>query len=171
LAVWIYCTLYMHSSGLEAIQRYLYSSHLFVVTCALGFSVFTSRILATESHCNFKPHMKPSSFHSPISFLPLFCNCQSWRLDSIPLLPSSYPGRLASPNSTLHSVVPNWIFIYTQFVRTTRKTSPSIVPYCFRHTNDRGADHIQNKPLYCWGVFTESLPSNGYTRHNRLLYL
>jgi hypothetical protein len=41
-----------------------------------------------------------SSFHRLIPFLPLFCNCQ---LNSIPLLPSPYPGRLASRNSTLHS--------------------------------------------------------------------
>jgi hypothetical protein len=35
----------------------------FIVTHALGFSVFTSRILATDlsqSHCNFKSHMKSS---------------------------------------------------------------------------------------------------------------
>jgi hypothetical protein len=39
-------------------------------TLSLGFSVFTSRILATDlsqSHCNFKSHMK-SSLHSLIPF-------------------------------------------------------------------------------------------------------
>jgi hypothetical protein len=63
-----------------------------------------------------------SSFHSLIPFLPLLCNCQFWRLDSIqclcskahilagwrletrfnsmPLFPSSYHGRLESRNST-----------------------------------------------------------------------
>jgi hypothetical protein len=71
----------------------------FTVTHALRFSVFTSRILETEfiTVCHFKPNRKPS-FHSLIPFLPLFCNCQ---LNPIPLLPSSYPGRLASRNSTL----------------------------------------------------------------------
>jgi hypothetical protein len=56
-----------------------------------------------QSHCNYKSHIK-SSFHSLIPLLPLFCNCQFRRLDSIqiPLLPSSYSGRLASGNSTLH---------------------------------------------------------------------
>jgi hypothetical protein len=42
----------------------------FTVTHALGFSVFTSRILATDlsqSHCNFESHMK-SSFHCLIHF-------------------------------------------------------------------------------------------------------
>jgi hypothetical protein len=38
-----------------------------------------------------------SSLHRLISFLPLFCNCE---LNSLPLLPSSYPGRLASRNSS-----------------------------------------------------------------------
>jgi hypothetical protein len=59
---------------------------------ALGFSVFTSHILATDlsqSHRNFKSHRKPSS-HSLISFMPLFCNCQ---LNSIHSL---YSGRLSS---------------------------------------------------------------------------
>jgi hypothetical protein len=46
-----------------------------------------------------------SSCHSLIHFLLLFCNCHFQRLDLIPLLPSSYPGRLASRNSTLHSTL------------------------------------------------------------------
>jgi hypothetical protein len=57
----------------------------FTVTHALGFSVFTSRILTTDlsqSHCHFISHMK-SSLHSLIPFLPLFCSCQFRRLDSV----------------------------------------------------------------------------------------
>jgi hypothetical protein len=71
----------------------------FTVTHALGHSVFTSIILVTDlyqSHCHFKLHMK-SSFHGIIRFFSLFYNYQ---LNSIPLLSSSYPGRLASRNST-----------------------------------------------------------------------
>jgi hypothetical protein len=71
----------------------------FTLTHALEFSVFTSRILATDlpqSHCHFKSHMK-SVLRRLIPFLLLFCNCQ---LNSVSLLPSSYPGRLASRNST-----------------------------------------------------------------------
>jgi hypothetical protein len=47
----------------------------------------TGRILTTiyDSRCNFKSHME-SSFHSLIRFLPLFCNCQFRRLDSIQFL-------------------------------------------------------------------------------------
>jgi hypothetical protein len=56
------------------------------VAHALGFSVFTSRILATglsQPHCNFKSHMK-SSCHSLI--LPChFCSCQFRNLDSTAL--------------------------------------------------------------------------------------
>jgi hypothetical protein len=32
--------------------------------------------------CHFKSHMK-SSLHRLVPFLPLFCNCQFWRLDSL----------------------------------------------------------------------------------------
>jgi hypothetical protein len=39
---WIYCTLYIHNSSLQTIQPYRWSTH------ALGFSVLTSRILATD---------------------------------------------------------------------------------------------------------------------------
>jgi hypothetical protein len=56
----------------------------YTVTHALGFSVFTSHLMATDlsqSHCNFKSHMK--SCHSLVPFLPLFCSCQFRRLDSI----------------------------------------------------------------------------------------
>jgi hypothetical protein len=66
----------------------------FIVTHALGFSVLTNHILATDlsqSHCNFKTLMKSSS-PSIVPFLPLFFNCH---LNSIP---SSSSGRLASPN-------------------------------------------------------------------------
>jgi hypothetical protein len=82
---------YSAISGLDTLQ--------FTVTHALGFSVFTSRILATDLqqyHCNLKSHTK-SSIHSLIPLLTLFCNCQ---LSSIPLLSGSYPCRLASRNST-----------------------------------------------------------------------
>jgi hypothetical protein len=74
----------------------------FTVTQALGFSVFTSRILATDlkSHCHFKSHMK-YSFHSPIHSLPfLQLSIPKTRLNSIP---SSYLGRMAPQNSILHS--------------------------------------------------------------------
>jgi hypothetical protein len=83
---WIYCTLYIH-----AVRDYRQHSAIailhtfqFSVTHALGYSAFTSRILATDvsqCHCHFKSHVK-SSCHSLIPFLPLFCRCQFRRLDS-----------------------------------------------------------------------------------------
>jgi hypothetical protein len=77
---WIYCTVYIHT--VRNYRQYgaisLLNTFHFTVTYILGFSVFTSRILATDlsqSHCNFKSHME-FSCHSVIHFLPLFCNCQ-----------------------------------------------------------------------------------------------
>jgi hypothetical protein len=75
LDYWIYCTLYMNT--VRAIQYMQYSAiailHTFQLTVphALGFSVFTSRILATDlsqSHWHFRSHMA-SSFHRLIPFL------------------------------------------------------------------------------------------------------
>jgi hypothetical protein len=79
-----------------------------------------------------------SSFHNLIPFLPLFCNCQYQRLlSSIPLLPSSYPGRLASQNWTDCSQLNS--FLCNHFSWTTQKT----------------------QPLWCWeGMFTALLHSN-----------
>jgi hypothetical protein len=80
-------------SGLLAILRYHHSTNFqFTIAHALGLSVFTSCILTmdlSQSHCNFKSHMK-SSCHSLIPFLPLFYKCQlnsivGWclKLDSV----------------------------------------------------------------------------------------
>jgi hypothetical protein len=58
----------------------------FTVTHALGFWVFTSRILAmdiSQSHCKCKSHMK--SLRSLIPLLPLFCSNQFRRLNSTTL--------------------------------------------------------------------------------------
>jgi hypothetical protein len=71
-----------------------------------------------------------SSSHRLIPFLPLFCNF--W-LNSIPLLPSSYPDRRAFRNSTQ-------FFSNELFFITMQKT----------------------QPLYCWeGEFIAPLHSNG----------
>jgi hypothetical protein len=76
----------------------------FNVTHALGFSVFISRILATdlsESHCHFKSHME-CSFHSLIPFLPFFLN--HLRLPSPELDPIHFQAHIPAGwrrNSTL----------------------------------------------------------------------
>jgi hypothetical protein len=97
----------------------------FTVVHVLGFSVFTSRILATDlqqSHYHFKSHTKSFS-HSLVPFLPLFCNLliPKTRLNSIPLLPSSYPGRLASRNSTRLDYYCS-VLLYVKFKVTLRLT-------------------------------------------------
>jgi hypothetical protein len=81
-------TLYTHlwNTGNTALS--LIYTLQFTVTHALGFSAFTSRILAmalSPSRCHFKSHMQ-SSFHSLIPFLPLFCSYRFRRLDSIQFL-------------------------------------------------------------------------------------
>jgi hypothetical protein len=71
---WIYCSLHIHK--VRECRQYSAIANLhtfqFTVPHALGFSVFISRILATDlsqSHCNFNVQVKTSS-HSLISFLP-----------------------------------------------------------------------------------------------------
>jgi hypothetical protein len=81
---------------------------------------------------------QPNSFLAIILQLPF----PKTRLNSICLLPSSYPGRLASRNSTqLHTAPASFrTLLYIYFTRTTQKT----------------------QPFYCWeGVFTAPLHSNG----------
>jgi hypothetical protein len=80
--------IYWHIHSVRDYRQYSATADLytfqFIVTHALGFSVFTSLILATDlsrSQYNFKPHTK-SSFHSPIHLLPLLYSCQFRRLDS-----------------------------------------------------------------------------------------
>jgi hypothetical protein len=78
--------LYIHT--VRNYRQYSAIAHLhslqFTVTHALRFSVFSSRILATDLNTVVIPisHMK-SSFHSLIPFLPLFCRCQFRRLDAV----------------------------------------------------------------------------------------
>jgi hypothetical protein len=103
----------------------------FTVTHALGFSVFTSRILATglsQHHCRFKSHVK-SSYHSLIYFLPLFCSCKFQRLDSIQFL-CSRQADVPKLDSSLHYCsLPKRpsLSIYNPSARTPRKTTPSVV--------------------------------------------
>jgi hypothetical protein len=75
------------TTGSTALSLF-YTLFQFTVRHALGIAICTSRILETDlsqSRCNFKSDMK-SSFHSLISFLPLFCDCQFRRLNSIQFL-------------------------------------------------------------------------------------
>jgi hypothetical protein len=74
---WIHYTLYIHlgTSGKYSSIAELHNLP-FTITHALGFSVFTSRILATnlqQSHCHFKSHVM-ASFHSLIPFMTFLFN-------------------------------------------------------------------------------------------------
>jgi hypothetical protein len=80
-----------------------------------------------------------SSFHSLIPFLPLFCNCQFRRFDSIQLL-CSQAHIPAGWHLETRLTLLNWTLLYNHFAWTTQKT----------------------QPLYCWeGMFTTPLLSNG----------
>jgi hypothetical protein len=99
---WIYYTLYIHNSGLQAIQRYRYSTHFAIHRCTRTrilshhYSYPGNGLITVSLSLRITYEVFLSSL---LTFLPLICSCQ---LNSIPLLPSSYPGRLASRNSTLH---------------------------------------------------------------------
>jgi hypothetical protein len=143
-------------------------------------SVFTSRILATDYsqfHCNYTSHMQ-SSFHSLTPFLPLFCQLADskdstqfsscaprfipWQAGVSKLDSALYAARLSfSTWSRLLTVS-----FYDPSARTTQKTASlllrrlvywsvayQLTSLCCTHTV-RGT------------VFTESLPSNGYTSQN-----
>jgi hypothetical protein len=88
------------------LQRYFWSAHL-TVHRYTHYSSQSSLVVSWQriyhSLTVTSTHIK-SSFHRLILFLPLFCDCQFRKLDSIQFR-GSYPGRLASRNSTLHSVL------------------------------------------------------------------
>jgi hypothetical protein len=126
-------TLFTQYSELQALPRYRYSKHFqFTVTPILGFSVFTSRILATELqqfHCHFKSHME-CSCHSLIPFLPFLLN--HLRLPSSELDPVPNPSRLLHFTTTVlyfynsastAPVLPSTS--YNHFAQTPRKTRSS----------------------------------------------
>jgi hypothetical protein len=150
-----------------------YSAIQFTVTHALRFSVFTSRILATDSsrsHCSHKSHMK-SSFHSLIPFLPLSCNRQFRRQAPIHFL-CSQAHNLAGwrPETRLFTLRCSVVFLFTTTFHGPHGKHPLLL---YRHSNGRGTDHTENSlsiveaslPQH---VFTKSLPSSGYTRHSTI---
>jgi hypothetical protein len=99
-----YTTRDFRQYGAIALPHTLQFTVTHTYTHTLGFSVFTSRILATDlshSHCNFKSHMK-YSLHRRIPFIVLILRLPNPET-RLPSIPSSYPGRLKSRNSTLHS--------------------------------------------------------------------
>jgi hypothetical protein len=129
----------------------------FTVTHALGFSVFTSRILATDLsqyHYRFKSHMK-SSFHSLIPSLLCLLNhlgLSSPELD--PVLDNNSFKRACSS-------------LYNHSERIMQKTQPL---YCweglFTDPLPNNGRHIIARVRFLGNMFTESLSSNESIRHN-----
>jgi hypothetical protein len=156
-------TLYIHlrNTGNNIANAYQHTSQS-TVTHVLGFSGFTSRILATDlsqTQCNFKSHMK-TFLHSLIPFLSLLCN---WQLNSNPLLPSSYPGRLTSRNSTrLDYDFSNEFFFITSLYGPRRRHNLSIIVKACLQRSCTATEFTRLLPAYSLrvNVFTESLPNN-----------
>jgi hypothetical protein len=100
---WIYCTLHIHTARDYRKYSAIADIHTFqfTVTHAIGYSVFTIRILATDLapfYFNFKSHMK-SSLRCLITFLPFLLNrlaLPSPELDPIPV-----PSRLLHFTTTV----------------------------------------------------------------------
>jgi hypothetical protein len=93
-----------------------------------------------------------SSFHRLIPFLPLFCNCQ---LNSIPLLPTYYPGRLASRNST-HFTSLNGLKSQSHIATDGQSVSK---PWCpapsVTHDQIFSYYYLTVTVLFLWGALSE----------------
>jgi hypothetical protein len=150
-APWVMQWLWSHSAtaDLHTLQ--------FTVTHALGFSVFTSRILATDlqqSHCHFKSHMK-ASFCRLISFLPFLLNHLGLLSPELDLI---------LDNSSLRR--PS-LFLYNPSARITQKTAyrwEGMFTYPLPSNGRPTVARVGFRGNMC----TKSLPSNGSIRHNIL---
>jgi hypothetical protein len=130
---WIYWYLIHSTRNYRQFQHYRYSHTLqFTVTHALGFSVFTSRILATDfitallalriTHEVF--------FSQPNSFLPLFCNDQfrySTHFNSSAPKLISWQAGVSKLDSSLHWTASTELFFITTLHGPHRKHSLSII--------------------------------------------
>jgi hypothetical protein len=108
----------------------------FIVTQALGFSVFTSRILATDlsqSHYKFKSHIK-SSLHSLIHFLPFLLN-------HLGLLSPELDPNLDNNSLKWTLLQLNSLNLWQQLTLCcSMLPNSSLWPLCL--------DHAENKPLF-----------------------
>jgi hypothetical protein len=153
------------------LQRYRYSTHFqFIVAHALCFSLFASRILATDlsqSHCNFQWHVK-SSRRSIILFLPfLQLPILKTRLDYSRLL--LYTPSALSVSTLYYSVCTTTVLQNisdNHFARTPRKTPSSIVQNACLLVCYLATDVLLSRARVLRESVTDPLPSNGYTCHN-----
>jgi hypothetical protein len=134
----------------------------FTVAHALGVSAFTSRILATDwsvSHCNLETHVR--------------CSCQS---NSFLAISSQSPSTAISRSRTnslrLLFCTPLLCFYYFCPAEYFFCMDPkhNIVFCCqecvFTAPLPSKRHSIVPRVRFCGNVFTDPLPSNGYTRHN-----
>jgi hypothetical protein len=122
----------------------------FTVPHALGFSVFTSRILATDlqqSHRHFKSHMK-SSLHSLIPFLHYSAAANSQDSTQFNCKLISRQSGVSKLNSTPLCCSVEFFFVTT--LHKHRLSLFLIVLGVFTaplHNNGLGADHVENSLL------------------------
>jgi hypothetical protein len=166
----------------------------FTVAHGLGFSVFTSLILATDCYwtqCNFKSRIK-SSLHRLISFLPFLLNylrlpsqnstqfpsdsCAPSTLTQLPLAATSITRPNSLPTTVLYSpllLLLGRVFRLCNFITTWhgphRKQSSTAKDACLL-VRYLAIDFLLLSYACCGNVFTEPSPSNWYTRHNILKF-
>jgi hypothetical protein len=131
--------IHSHNSGLQVLRRYRCSAHFAVLRYTQthwgsqsSLAVFCQR---TDNSLTAISHHTWSLFSTACLFLTFFCSCQFGKLDPIliPLHPSSYPGRLASRNSSIHfstTVLCCRTLLYNVFARTTQKTVSVVKEAC-----------------------------------------
>jgi hypothetical protein len=157
---WIYCTLYIHTvRDYRSLQRYRYSTHFqFTVAHALGFFVFTSRILATDlsqSHCllgtvlPFLNHLQLSSPELDPILLRLLFRTPCYSASTSPVLPNTADNH---------------------FSRTPRKTPSFVVRNACLLVRYLTMDVLLLSRARVLREYTDPLPSNGYTRHSITIY-
>jgi hypothetical protein len=140
----------------------------FTVAHALGFSFFTSRILATylsQSHSHFKSLVK-SSCHNLVPSLPLFCSCQFRTLDSIRFLCSQVhnPAGLR-PESRL---LTPWLLFSTRSVKVKVKFKVKVI---LRSWNKSPIWGLRPDLYYCqifaglliWGALSDERTGLSFT--------
>jgi hypothetical protein len=103
----------------------------FTVAHALGFSVFTSHILATDSiTVSLSLQITHEVFFAqPKSFLPLFCNCQCRRLDSIQFL-CSWQAGVSKLDSTRLLLPASELFLMTTLHDHAENTASIVKEAC-----------------------------------------
>jgi hypothetical protein len=133
LGDWIYWHIIHSTRDYRQLERYRCSTHFtchrYTRTRFFESSLAISWQRIYNSRTNFKSHMKSFLWPNPFLTIILQLPIPKTQLNTIP---STYPGRLTSRNSTLHSRPFTLILLDNHFARTPRKTLSSLVPYCFR---------------------------------------